>query len=94
MIALRQREPALQVGDYAPVFNDENILAYSRKSEDKQFLVILNMNSSASSFSMPHEQIKGTISLCTDVAREAQEFDTNIEMNGNEGMMIEIAQSK
>lgn len=94
LIALRQSEPALQVGDYAPVFNDENILAYSRKAEDKQFVVILNMTGMPSKFTMPHEQIKGTIALCTDVAREGQDFNTSIEMNANEGMVIVVGQSK
>lgn len=91
LIALRQRETALQVGDYVPVFNDEKILAYFRKAEDKTFLVVLNMSGEPATFTMPHEEIKGTIVLCTDVAREALEFLTSIGMKANEGVVIGIA---
>jgi alpha-glucosidase len=90
LIALRKKETALNTGDYFPVYNDDKLLAYYRQSENKKFLIILNMSDNPTTFSLPHEQAEGTIVLCTDVAREGKEFRTRIEILKDEGMIVEM----
>jgi glycosidase len=54
IIAVRKNEPALQRGDFFPVTSDpKHILAYIRKYQDDQILVILNFSSRELTYDLP-----------------------------------------
>ena len=61
LIALRQQEHSLLFGDYQLVFVNEQLLAYTRKSEGNDgFLIVLNLSNSAAKFEID-ELMKGTL---------------------------------
>ncbi len=88
LIALRQQEAALHIGDYLPVHSDDKVLAYIRKSAERQYLVVLNMSHESAEFKMPHSKAKGVVALATNISREEQPFDTTITLDADEGLVI------
>ncbi|GHA57971.1 alpha-amylase family glycosyl hydrolase [Pontibacter akesuensis] len=90
LIALRQQEPALNVGAYEPVQSQSSLLTYIRKYEQKQFLIILNMSHKPCIFRLGKQHYKGKIVAATDPDREGNEVDGNITLYGDEGFVIEL----
>jgi alpha-glucosidase len=90
MIAYRQQEPALLAGDYLPVYTDKSILAYMRQTHNKKILVVLNLSGEGKGFTMPHEDVSGTVLVSTIKSRENSTFSNSIELQPNEGIVIEL----
>ena len=44
LIELRRAEPALSVGDFAPLPGDDDLMAYIRKTDERRLLVVLNLS--------------------------------------------------
>ncbi|MCX2741632.1 alpha-amylase family glycosyl hydrolase [Pontibacter anaerobius] len=91
LITLRQQEAALNVGDYAPVITDGPLLAYIRKTERKQFLVVLNLSHKPCTLKPKHQTYKGKIIFATDPEREGEPVAGNISLYGDEGILVELA---
>lgn len=94
IIALRQREAALHIGDYVPASTDnDNVLAFYRQADEKKFLVVLNMTNKNVKATLSHEQVKGRVAVATQKKREGDNFDsTSFELNGSEGLVIAVGQ--
>jgi alpha-glucosidase len=90
LIKLRQEEPALHIGDYAPVFTKGSLLTFLRKHEDTQFLVILNLSHKPCLFRTEHHTYHGTVTLATDPEREGSKLGKNISMAGDEGIIVRL----
>jgi alpha-glucosidase len=90
MIAYRQQEPAILAGDYLPVYTDKSILAYMRQTHNKKILVVLNLSGEGKGFTMPHEDVSGTVLVSTIKSRENSTFSNSIELQPNEGIVIEL----
>jgi alpha-glucosidase len=90
LIKLRQEEPALHIGDYAPVFTKGSLLTFLRKHEGKQFLVILNLSHKPCLFRTEHHTYHGTVILATDPEREGSKLGKNISMAGDEGIIVRL----
>lgn len=91
LIALRQQEPSLMTGKYIPVFTDQQIIAYTRKTnDDNGFLIILNLTHRPCYFNPAHFIFKGKVAVSTNPEWESREIDSGINLGGDEGMIIRL----
>lgn len=89
LIALRQAEPALSVGAYAPLMTEGDLLAYVRSSEDARFLVVLNLGPRTAQLAL--EQVgTGEVVLATGGKREAERVEGLLHLAGDEGLLIRL----
>ncbi len=91
LIGLRQSEPALTVGSYRAVPAEGDILAYTREHEGRRFLVVLNLGKAQHYVPLPNGVERGRIVLCTDAGREGEDAVGALDVQGNEGFVIDIA---
>ena len=56
LIAVRQQEPALQVGDFVPVGLEGELMVYQRVYEDREVLVLINFGKEAATYTLPTEK--------------------------------------
>jgi hypothetical protein len=78
------------VGAYEAIAADADMLAYVRAHEGRLFLVVLNLGTEPADFQMPAGTGGGKIVVCTAVQREGEEVAEAIEVQGNEGMVVEV----
>lgn len=90
LIETRGREPALQVGDYVPVYTHGNLLAYIRSHPDKKFLIALNLGESGDTLDPNLPDWKGSIRVCTHRASEGEQVQGTIHLKPNQGMVVEL----
>ena len=86
LLDLRRREPALHVGDWAPVDADGSVLAYLRSHGDTRFLVALNLGAGPASLAFDGS---GSVVLST-LAGAAERADGTIELRGDEGVIVRL----
>jgi alpha-glucosidase len=87
LLALRRREPALSVGDWAPVDADGDVLAWLRTHGDSRFLIALNLG--ADPASLPFDG-SGEVVLSTLPGAEGARVGGTIELRGDEGMIVRL----
>jgi len=90
LIALRQQEPALKVGKYAPVYADKQIIAYTRQYKEITFLIILNLTHKPCYFNSEHYKFKGEIVIATSLELEGSMVTDTVSMGGDEGYIIRL----
>jgi alpha-glucosidase len=91
LIALRQSEPSLMWGDYKPIFADQQALAYTREAKgEKCFCIVLNLSHRPCYLDLRSANIHGKIVLSATTEGEGSETNGNIQMAGDEGMIIEL----
>ncbi|QHT67683.1 DUF3459 domain-containing protein [Rhodocytophaga rosea] len=89
LIELRNTEPALHIGNYIPVYTENDLLAFIREA-DKRFLVVLNLSHAPGYFTPTDVEIHGRILLSTCADRQLNEVQGKITLNGDEGLLIEL----
>ena len=94
LIQLRQREPALNVGRYAPVHASEQMSAYIRQSGGTRFLILLNFSHRACFFQPEHQTFQGTIVVATEPEREGKQLTQTIYLDGDEGLVVRLDQKE
>jgi alpha-glucosidase len=87
LLSLRRAEPALNIGAYASVPAQGNLLAYRRQEGNDRFLVALNLGSEAILFDGPGP-LGGKIVLSTHIDREGDAVEGRLELRGDEGVII------
>jgi alpha-glucosidase len=90
LIAFRQKEPALTLGNYRPVFADNKIISYIREYNNDRFLIVLNLTHSTCYFSPEHLQIRGKVELATHPELEGTEVSGIICLGGDEGIIVRM----
>lgn len=91
LLELRKKEPSLYAGDYKPVTSQNNAIAYIRQANgSKRFLVVLNLGHGPNYFHAEHMQLKGRIVLATSPELEGQTIDGSIDLDGDEGIIVEL----
>lgn len=90
LIQLRQQEAALNVGDYVPVVTSGPLVAYIRKGENNQYMVVLNLSHKPCTLRQEHQNYKGSIVLATDPDREGVTVSGDICLYGDEGILIKL----
>ncbi|MDT0649007.1 alpha-amylase family glycosyl hydrolase [Autumnicola edwardsiae] len=92
LIALRQKEPALQIGNYRPVLSKGNLLAYIRSSEEKKIFITLNLGNSGAVMDSEIPFSKAVILASTHAGREGKSLNKTIDLQANEGLVAEITE--
>ena len=88
LIALRQAEPALEIGDYLPVEAEGDVLAYLRRHGDRQFLVALNLGGGSAQLNLATTGIGGEIVLSTEGGREQEAVAGTVMLRPHEGVVV------
>jgi alpha-glucosidase len=88
LLALRRREPALSVGDWAAVEAEGSVLAFTRSHGGTRFLVALNLGSEPASLRVGRS---GMVELGTLPGSEGQPVDRTLRLRGDEGVIVRLA---
>jgi alpha-glucosidase len=90
LIELRRAEPALSVGDFAPLPAPSDLMAYIRKTDQRRLLVVLNLGATPQSFSISDLQCRGSLLLSTHLGRSREVLQDKLDLRGDEGAIIEL----
>ena len=91
LIALRQKEPSLQWGDYKPVYADERVLAYKRETAgEKALLVILNLSHRPCYLNLQQVVFRGTVLLSASGEMDGQTVTQKMQLSGDEGIVVAL----
>jgi alpha-glucosidase len=90
LIELRRAEPALSVGEFAPLPASDDLMAYVRKWNERRLLIVLNLSARAQSFSIAELQCRGSLLLTTRLDRNREELQDKLELRADEGAVIEL----
>ena len=90
LIELRQREPALHVGDYRSIHSDRQLIAYLREYGKDRFLIVLNLTHRPSIFQPAHFEFNGTIEVSTEPERIGVIVSHGMTLSGDEGVIIRL----
>jgi alpha-glucosidase len=90
LIAVRQSEPALAIGHYAPHEVEPPLLGYLRRYRDQAFLVLLNFSGEPREHHQ-EEQYSGQVEISTiDVRPEGRRIDGSIVLRPHEGILVRL----
>ena len=87
LIAVRQQEPALQVGDFVPVGLEGELMAYQRVLDDRKVLVLINFGKKPVTHSMSTDS-PGSVLFAT--AGASQSLSDKITLEGEEALVIKL----
>jgi alpha-glucosidase len=87
LLALRRAKPALSIGSYVSSPATEQILSYERRHGSQRLLVLLNLSEDDARAEIP----AGAILISTDTDRRVGAVSDSILLNGNEGVVLELA---
>jgi alpha-glucosidase len=90
LIQLRRAEPALSIGSYDPIEADCELILFKRRQGPKAFLIALNLGDRPQ-ICKPAGLNGGTIRMATGLNREGEAIKQSIQLNANEGIVIELA---
>ncbi|HEX2883847.1 MAG TPA: alpha-amylase family glycosyl hydrolase [Candidatus Limnocylindria bacterium] len=89
LLELRRSEPALSVGDYAPLAATGSVLAYERRHEDRRVGVVLNLGSDPQPWPVPGDLRIGR-TLLTASRAAAPELRGELRIPGDEAIVFEL----
>lgn len=89
LLKLRSQEPALNIGEYTPVFTKKDILSFIRKHDNTKFLIILNLGTSELDFD-PELDWEGEVIISTHPEMEAKELKDKAKIAPNMGLLIKL----
>jgi alpha-glucosidase len=89
---LRRAEPALNVGDYAPVETGNNdVFAYTRTAPNSgPFLVVLNFSGTSHTLHLGHVADAATIAVATDMQRNGHIHLSTLNLAPDEGLVLRL----
>jgi alpha-glucosidase len=87
LLALRRREPALAIGDWAPLPVEGEVVAYTRRWQDRCFIVALDLESRAKTVRLG-EGVAGRIDLSTNPDRVGEPVAGTVELGADEAIVI------
>ena len=88
LIALRRATPALEIGSYARVLADGDLLAYIRAAGGRRFLIALNLGSQEQTLDL--RTLRGRVVLSTHLDREGEPADGTLALRADEGAIVEL----
>jgi alpha-glucosidase len=90
LIDLRRLEPALSVGEFAPLPAADDLLAYVRNVQDRRLLILLNLGSIPRHFNLLDLKCSARLMLSTHLDRDRETLHDIIKLRGDEGLIIEL----
>ena len=88
LIDLRRAEPALEIGDYAPVEAEGDVLAFLRRHGDRQFLVALNLGGGSAQLDLATTGIGGEVVISTEGDRDGEPVAGTVSLRPHEGVIV------
>jgi alpha-glucosidase len=89
LIALRKREPALKLGDYTPVFADQQLIVFMRTAPDSaRFLVALNLSHRPAYFRSADRSFSGVVEVSTNAELEGTYISSDFSLAGDEAVVV------
>jgi alpha-glucosidase len=90
LIALRRREPALELGRYQPLLAGGDVLAYRRRARQNEpsFVVALNLGSRQQRLALARG---GTVALSTHLDRANESAGNVLKLRPDEGLIVRLA---
>jgi len=89
LLALRRRESALSLGDWAQLAVEGDVLAYVRSRGERRCGVVLNLESVPKAVRFEH-RTRGTILLSTHDGRSGQQVRDRVDLGADEAVIIEL----
>jgi alpha-glucosidase len=89
LLALRRAEPALAVGDYAPLDSPDEVLAFTRTAAGRRCAVLLNLGDAPQVTPLP---AAGRVVLSTHLDREDNAPGGQLELRPDEGVIVALAE--
>ena len=86
LLALRRAEPALSVGDYAPLATSEQVLGYERSLEGRRLAVYLNLTGDPAQIEAPPRRVL----LSTHGRPAGEALSGAVRIGPNEGLVTVI----
>jgi alpha-glucosidase len=90
LIRMRRAEPALAVGDFAPVPAEGDLMAYVRKADRRRLLIVLNLGPQPQTFNTADLEAPASLLLSTHLDRGPEELVDPLELRPDEGVIIEL----
>jgi glycosidase len=90
LLELRRSEPALSVGDYAPLAATGNVLAYERRHGDRRVGVVLNLGLDPQPWTLP-DGLRAGRALLTASGADAPDLRDEATIAGDEAIVFELA---
>jgi alpha-glucosidase len=91
LIELRRVEPALSVGEFAPLPANGDLVAYVRKTTERRLLIVLNLGPMPRSFELSDLQCRATLLLSTHLNRGREKLGNELDLRGDEGVTIALS---
>lgn len=88
LIALRRRQPALQLGDYQPLAAQGDVLLFRRVGGGSSLLVALNLGAAPVAVLSEQFSLDGEILLSTFMDRAGERVGATLDLRGDEGVII------
>lgn len=90
LLTLRRARPALSVGSQQSIDQpNPTCFVYLRQHADERCLVVLNFSAQNQVVTLP-EQVQGRLLLSTHLDREGPLLLSEVQLRGNEGLLIEV----
>lgn len=90
LLALRRSSPALVAGSFQTVLRDGAVFVYRRDTEDQHLLVALNFGAEPRTVDLAGIVTGGRLLLSTHLDRDEQEVGGQLELRGDEGVLIAL----
>lgn len=88
LIALRKRQPALQLGNYQPLAAQGDVLLFRRVGGGSSLLVALNLGAAPVAVLSEQFSLDGEILLSTFMDRAGERVGATLDLRGDEGVII------
>jgi alpha-glucosidase len=91
LIALRQSEPALQLGSYRMIYAREDAWLFLRELDDERILVALNFGAEPTAVAFASGPILGRLQLSTHLDRDHEEARGSLDLRSHEGVVVKLS---
>jgi alpha-glucosidase len=92
LIAVRRAKSALNIGRYRPIVTEGDLILYIREHGAERILIALNLGTEPVSVQFP-QPLQGHVLVSCFADREGEAIEPGIELRGDEGLVIELAES-
>ena len=88
LLKLRREQPALALGDYRAFPCEDDCLAYARRYDGAQALVVLNFSERARDLTIPSEFASGRVLISSSMTRKNARVGRSVDLAPIEGVVI------
>jgi alpha-glucosidase len=91
LLALRRKHRALNAGSYRLLVASGDLLLFVRECNEERLLIALNLGAEPTCVTLGRGHLAGTLLLSTFCQRHCERVRHNIDLQGNEGVIVELA---